>query len=98
NEVGAIWARLAALERRLGQLDLHGQVRADGPEIPEYDPAQPPPESEEEEPAESKSWSAWQATGRPNSPTAVDATTAWAPRGQDDGPEWLRVGFAQTVE
>lgn len=35
-------------------------------------------------------WSAWQATGLPNSP-AGDAPTAWAPGVRDGGMEWLQV-------
>jgi hypothetical protein len=45
-----------------------------------------------------RSWGPEQATGSPDTPTAGDYPTAWAPREQDTGPEWLRLEFAEAVE
>jgi len=89
--------RVAALETQWQR--IHGFVsRHPGSmEVPEYDPDQPSSE-EEEPPAELKPWSADQAVGSPNTPTAADAGTAWAPREPDGGAEWLQVGFAKAVE
>jgi hypothetical protein len=69
-------------------------------EVPEYDPDMPPADEEEPE-ADSdhlEAWSAEQVVGPPNTPTAGDARTAWAPREQDGGAEWLQVGFANAAE
>lgn len=100
-EATAQWvSRLVAVENQMRQLRQASSVASRGSEVPEYDPAQPAPEEPEPEPepANNKSWSAWQATGIPNTPVAGDAATAWASQGRDDGPEWLQVGFTQEVE
>ncbi len=100
-EDSAQWvSRLAAVENQMRQLRQASSVAARGPEVPEYDPAQPAPEEPEPEPepAKRKSWSAWQAKGIPNTPVAGDAATAWASQGRDDGPEWLQVSFGQEAE
>jgi len=93
-------ARLTALELRLQKLGAISPSAFTGPSVPEYDPAQPVEEPPEPEPApeQKRSWSAWQATGQPNTLTAGDAATAWAPLGQDTGAEWLRVEFGREVE
>ena len=42
-------------------------------------------------------WSARQATGPPDTPTAGDQQTAWASKLPDGGEEWLELTFAQPV-
>lgn len=93
-------ARLAALENHLRRLDQRVPQRSNHPEVPEYDPALPVADAAEPEPEpeQSAAWSASQATEVPNTPTATDAATAWAPRSQDGGLEWLQAGFASAVE
>ena len=44
------------------------------------------------------SWSAAQATGAPNTASAGDQATAWAPAAQDGGEEWLELTYAAPVE
>ena len=44
------------------------------------------------------SWSAAQATGAPNTATAGDQATAWAPAAQDGGEEWLELTYAEPIE
>ena len=43
-------------------------------------------------------WSAFQATGEPNTPGAGDHATAWASRDPDGGAEWLELTFEIPVE
>ncbi len=45
-----------------------------------------------------RSWSAAQATGAPDTATAGDQASAWAPAAQDGGEEWLELTYAQPVE
>ena len=45
-----------------------------------------------------RSWSAAQATGAPDTATAGDQTSAWAPAAQDGGEEWLELNYAEVVE
>src|SRR4051812_14147023 len=45
-----------------------------------------------------RAWGEEQATGAPNTPSAVDASTAWASREPDSGPEWLSLQFARPVD
>lgn len=42
-------------------------------------------------------WGAVQATGPPNTMRAGDAVTAWAPRAQDGGAEWLELKYTTPV-
>ena len=44
------------------------------------------------------SWSAAQATGAPDTATAGDQASAWAPAAQDGGEEWLELTYAEPVE
>jgi len=43
------------------------------------------------------SWSAKQATGKPNTPKAGDHVTAWAPSTAGAGPEWLELSYKEPV-
>ena len=45
-----------------------------------------------------RSWSAVQATGAPDTATAGDQATAWAPAAQNGGEEWLELVYAAPVE
>jgi len=45
----------------------------------------------------SRSYGPEQATGEPNTPTAMDSGTAWTPQEMDAGLEWLQVRFDKTV-
>jgi hypothetical protein len=42
-------------------------------------------------------WAASQATGPPNTAAAGDHDTAWAPREEDGGEEWLELRYAKPV-
>jgi hypothetical protein len=42
-------------------------------------------------------WAATQATGKPNTDKAGDATTAWASKEEDAGDEWLELTYATEV-
>jgi hypothetical protein len=44
------------------------------------------------------SWSHRQAAGPPDTPEAGDYRTAWAPRSQDGGAEWLKLKYPQATE
>jgi hypothetical protein len=44
------------------------------------------------------SWSAMQATGRPNTPQGGDAVTAWASLAADSDEEWLELSYDQAVK
>lgn len=44
------------------------------------------------------SWSQLQATGAPDTPQAGDIRTAWAPRLQDAGEEWLQLRYGAETE
>ena len=48
--------------------------------------------------ARQPAWSAGQAVGEPDTMTAGDQRTAWAPATADGGTEWLQVGFENAVE
>lgn len=45
----------------------------------------------------SDSWSAWQATGEPNTFACGDIETAWAPLSSGSAPEWIELGFGAPV-
>ena len=44
------------------------------------------------------SWGVDQATGQPNTRTAGDQPTAWAPQTPDGQPEWLELHYARAVK
>lgn len=44
-----------------------------------------------------RAWGPEQALGAPDTPLAGDRETAWASETEDDGPEWLALGFARAV-
>ncbi|MCE9610541.1 MAG: hypothetical protein K8R23_10140 [Chthoniobacter sp.] len=48
--------------------------------------------------ASQPSWSAARATGEPDTMTAGDFSTAWAPGSMDGGAEWLQLGYEKAVE
>ncbi len=48
--------------------------------------------------ATQRSWGPEQVTGPPDTHSAGDHHTAWAPRQQDGGEEWLQTAFARRVE
>jgi hypothetical protein len=80
--------RLAELENRVAALEAKRTNRL--VDIVDLQPA------EAAEP-EKRSWGPEQATGAPDTFQAADLTTAWAPRSQDGGPEWLQAGFQRAV-
>ncbi|MBX9691466.1 MAG: hypothetical protein K2Z81_03715, partial [Cyanobacteria bacterium] len=43
-------------------------------------------------------WSAMQATGKPDTKDAGDSQTAWASLREDEGEEWLDLGYAQELK
>ena len=48
--------------------------------------------------AREPAWSAGQVVGEPDTMTAGDQRTAWAPATADGGTEWLQVGYENAVE
>ncbi len=48
--------------------------------------------------AQQPAWGAGQAVGEPDTMTAGDQRTAWAPATADGGTEWLQVGYENAVE
>jgi hypothetical protein len=50
------------------------------------------------EKATAQPWSAEQLLGEPDTTTAGDHPTAWAPSQQNAGPEWIQVGYDRAVE
>lgn len=77
--------RLAELEGRVAELEKKKTNRL--MDMVDLQPAEPA----------KRSWGPEQATGAPDTFQAGDLRTAWASRGQDDGPEWLQVKFQQAV-
>ncbi|MEM7148145.1 MAG: hypothetical protein AAF591_23785 [Verrucomicrobiota bacterium] len=45
-----------------------------------------------------RSWGHEQAAGEPNTPRAGDISTAWAPKAQDGGEEWLQLDYEDAVD
>ncbi len=48
--------------------------------------------------AREPAWSAGQVVGEPDTMTAGDQRTAWAPAAADGGTEWLQLGYEKAVE
>ena len=79
---------------------LENQVRAlQGRLSPEYDPtiatAEPDPDTNA---PPKRNWGPEQALGPPDTERDADSVTAWTSLETDNGPEWLSLGFNQTVE
>ena len=96
-------SRVKTLETQLRNLaTANSQAVAARPNVPEYDPTQPPPpELLSAVPTNTpmkRSWGPEQATGPPDTERAGDIQTAWASREPDGAVEWLWLGFEQLVE
>ena len=48
--------------------------------------------------AQQPAWGVGQAVGEPDTMSAGDQRTAWAPAAADGGPEWLELGYEKAVE
>ena len=92
-------AKIAMLEQRVNELTRAIEHPTGTQAVAEYNVMSPPTTSDElDPPVEKRGWGEEQIVGPPNTPTAADARTAWAPQQQDAGPEWLAVDFANAVD
>jgi hypothetical protein len=92
-------ALIATLEQRVNELTRALEPPTGARAVAEYNVMSPPfGQDETEPPAEKRGWGEEQIVGPPDTPTAADARTAWAPREQNAGPEWLAVEFPQAVD
>ncbi len=91
--------RIVALENQIRTLQAALARQPNGPLVPEYDVSAPPPDVAPETNALGKrNWGPEQLLGPPDTMRSGDAVTAWASLESNAGPEWLSVGFDQTVE
>ena len=88
NELAAAHARIEALEQ-----DLASVVDSLNTAIDRLNSA-----SVQAERARQPAWGAGQAVGEPDTMTAGDQRTAWAPATSDGGSEWLQLGYENAVE
>jgi hypothetical protein len=97
QKLAAANARLAQIEQRSQQKEIGGLTRPatrlgfSGRDfVPtEIDPNAAPPK---------RGWGPEQAAGEPDTMQAGDISTAWAPREQDGGEEWLKLDYEISVE
>lgn len=81
-------ARIAELERDLGEVvdALNAAIERINRSTVEAERARQP------------AWGVGQAVGEPDTMTAGDQRTAWAPATSDGGSEWLQLGYENAVE
>ncbi len=90
-------SQLAQLDQRVQQLESARTVRTgtrlgfSGRELVQADPATSAPTGK-------RSWGPEQAAGEPDTMQAGDISTAWAPREQDGGEEWLKLDYETSVD
>ena len=90
---------ITSLEQRVNELSRAIEHPRGARAVVEYNVMSPPVETEIPEAAVLKrSWGEEQILGPPDTATASDASTAWASREQDAGPEWLQVEFENPVD
>jgi hypothetical protein len=97
QKLAAANARLAQFEQRAPQKEIGGLTRPatrlgfSGRDfVPaEIDPNALPPK---------RGWGPEQAAGEPDTMQAGDISTAWAPREQDGGEEWLKLDYEKSVD
>ena len=97
QKLAAANARLAQFERRAPQMEIGGLTRSparlgfSGRDfVPtEVDSNAPPPK---------RGWGPEQVTGEPDTMQSGDISTAWAPREQDGGEEWLKLDYEKSVD
>jgi hypothetical protein len=96
QKLAAANARLAQFEQRAPRKEIGGLPEAarlgfSGRNfVPtEIDPNAPPPK---------RGWGPEQAVGEPDTMQAGDISTAWAPREQDGGEEWLKLDYEKSVD
>jgi hypothetical protein len=96
-------ARLVALERQVGEISMRlaraeqalAQRRTVLPgNLTGFVPAEL---GEDSFLPAKRAWGPEQAIGAPDTPRAGDQSTAWAPRAQDGGEEWLVLTFSNAV-
>lgn len=88
NELEVAYARIDALEQ-----DLASVVDSLNTAIERLNHS-----SLQAERARQPAWGAGQVVGEPDTMTAGDQRTAWAPATADGGPEWLQLGYENAVE
>ena len=90
---------VAILEQRVNEIARAVEHPTGARAVAEYNAMSPPVETEiPGEAAEKRAWGEEQIVGPPDTATASDARTAWAPREPDAGPEWLQVEFENAVD
>lgn len=97
QKLAAANARLSQFEQRAPQREIGGLTRPatrlgfSGREFvqAEIDPNAPAPK---------RGWGPEQAAGEPDTMQAGDISTAWAPREQDGGEEWLKLDYEKSVD
>ncbi len=87
--------RIAAAHERLADLERVANGQAD---ILENLVAEKERQDEAKRKAAMRSWGPEQATGAPDTMTAGDQRTAWAPAVADGGVEWLEAEFASPAD
>ena len=88
DELAAAQARIDALEQ-----DLDAVVDSLNAAIDRMNRA-----AHEAQRAREPAWGAGQAVGEPDTMSAGDQRTAWAPATADGGAEWLQLGYEKAVE
>ena len=88
DELAAAQARIDALEQ-----DLDAVVDSLNAAIDRMNRA-----AHEAQRAREPAWGAGQAVGEPDTVSAGDQRTAWAPATADGGAEWLQLGYEKAVE
>ena len=83
-------ARIGGLEKQLAQMSASVAAMQQGGALPRV--AIPDPQNPQR-----RSWGPEQATGPADTPVAGDFPTAWAPRLQDGGEEWLRLEYEKPI-
>jgi hypothetical protein len=106
EELAAAQQRLTRAAQQIQQLQEQIQALAQAgplggrrlrePAIAEMGFLQPPPLDPSQPPR--RSWGQEQATGAPDTSGAGDIPTAWAPREQDGGEEWLHLDYSNQVQ
>ncbi len=91
-------AQIAQLDQRLRQVEGGGRR----PRLPGGAMLQDTPELEgvvdTTQRTTRRSWGPEQAAGEPDTHQAGDISTAWAPREQDGGEEWLKLDYENAVD
>ena len=92
--------RLAALENRAARPGFELTTRRLGPRSSAV-PANAlvfEPVADIQQPGVKRGWGPEQVVGEPDTMQAGDVSTAWAPREQDGGAEWLKLDYESAVD